>query len=184
MGRTRVKVLPIQPLTKEAFAPFGEVIECEGARHYPINAGTTERYHDLARIEPGDQGHAILSIFRGQASTFPFRVALMERHPLGSQAFMPLQDRCYLVVVADPADGVDAPGQLHAFLAQGHQGVNYRPGVWHHPLIAVGAVGEEGEEGASRTLSDFLVVDREGPGPNCDEQPLAEPSWLDFKLNS
>jgi len=170
-----VKVLSIQALTKESFAPFGDVIECAGAAHYPINEGTTERYHDLARIEPGDQGRAILSIFRGLASTFPFRVAMMERHPLGSQAFVPLQDRCYLVVVADPADGIDAPGQLHAFLAQGHQGVNYRPGVWHHPLIAVGA------EGVSATLSDFLVIDREGPGPNCDEQPLAEPSVLDFK---
>ena len=174
-----MKALRIQPLTREAFAPFGDVIECAGAAHYPINAGTTERYHDLARIEPGEQGHAILSIFRGQPSTFPFRVAMMERHPLGSQAFMPLQDRCYLVVVADPADGGDAPGQLHAFLAQGHQGVNYRPGVWHHPLIAVGA---EGADVAVGTLSDFLVIDREGPGSNCDEQPLSEPALLDFKL--
>jgi len=181
MGRTHVKLLPINPLTREAFAPFGDVIECAGARHYPINAGTTERYHDLARIEPGDQGRTILSIFRGLASTFPLRVALMERHPLGSQAFVPLQNRCYLVVVADPADGIDAPGQLHAFLAQGHQGVNYRPGVWHHPLIAVGAIGTVNAEGVSATPSDFLVIDREGPGPNCDEQPLAEPSVLDFK---
>ena len=151
------------PLTAAAFAPFGEVIEVEGARHFPINGGTTERYHDLARIEPGAGGRAIVSIFRGQPRRFPLVIDMLERHPLGSQAFMPLQGRPYLVVVAAPGA---QPGRLHAFVARGDQGVNYRPGTWHFPLIAVGEV------------SDFLVIDRQGDGANCDELRLTAPTSL------
>ena len=149
-----------QPLTAEAFAPFGDVIQCEGARHFPINGGTTERYHDLAKIEPGDGGRAIVSIFRGQPRSFPLPIAMMERHPLGSQAFVPMQNRPYLVVVAESLADSKEPGKVHAFIARGDQGVNYAAGVWHHPLIAVDEV------------SDFLVVDRQGEGHNCDEFTL------------
>ncbi len=154
------------PLTAAAFAPFGEVIGVEGARHFPINGGTTERYHDLACIEPGAGGRAIVSIFRGQPRRFPLAIDLLERHPLGSQAFVPLQGRPYLVVVAAP--GAQGPGPLRAFLARGDQGVNYRPGTWHFPLIAVGEV------------SDFLVIDRQGEGGNCDEVRLAAPAALEL----
>ena len=156
------------PLTADAFAPFGEVIQCEGARHFPINAGTTERYHDLAKIAPGEGGRAIVSIFRGQPHSFPLTIAMMERHPLGSQAFVPMQKRDYLVVVAHSLADIKEPGSLQAFIARGDQGVNYAPGVWHHPLIAVGEV------------SDFLVVDRQGEGHNCDEFSLAEPLLLEY----
>jgi len=156
------------PLTARAFAPFGEVIQCEGAQHFPINADTTERFHDLARIEPGADGRVIVSIFRAQPRDFPFSIAMLERHPLGSQAFMPLQGRPYLVVVAESNPLTAEPGALHAFVARGDQGVNYSPGVWHHPLIAVGEV------------SDFLVIDRQGDGLNCDEFALPEVAWLEF----
>ncbi|MBI3525897.1 MAG: ureidoglycolate lyase [Betaproteobacteria bacterium] len=161
-----MKLLQPQPLTAEAFAPFGEVIQCQGAQHFPINEGTTERFHDLARIEPGANGRAIVSIFRGQPRSFPLLIAMMERHPLGSQAFVPMQGQPYLVVVAEP--GAQAPGNLHAFLARGDQGVNYAPGVWHHPLIAVGEV------------SHFLVIDRQGDGSNCDEVILPEKMLLEL----
>ncbi len=154
--------LPLRPLSAPAFAPFGDVLACDGAHHYPINAGTTERYHDLARIDAGPQGRVIVSIFRGQPRPFPLVIRVMERHPLGSQTFMPLQGRPYLVVVAEPGPQAAAPGRLHAFLAQGGQGVNYAPGVWHHALIAVDEV------------SDFLVIDRAGEGDNCDEVQLAQ----------
>lgn len=149
-----------EPLSAEAFAPYGEVIQCAGARHFPINGGTTERFHDLARIEPGEGGRAIVSIFRGQPRTFPFPLTMMERHPRGSQAFVPLQGRPYLVVVADQDAGPDRPGTLRAFFATAEQGVNYAPGVWHHPLIAL------------EQVSDFLVIDRQGAGDNCDEVDL------------
>lgn len=152
--------LEVQPLTRKAFAPFGEVIEAsDAAKHFTINAGNTERYHDLANIEPGPEGRVIVSIFRGQPRSLPFTVQMMERHPLASQAFIPMSGRPYLVVVA-PAGEPPGVGDLQVFLARGDQGVNYATGVWHHPLLAL-------EE-----VCDFLVVDRSGPNPNCDEVQL------------
>lgn len=154
--------LKIEPLTREAFAPFGDVIEASDAvKHYTINAGNTERYHDLANVEVGHEGKAILSIFRGQARQLPFVVAMMERHPKASQAFVPMSGKPYLVVVADRASAPTVQ-DLRVFLARADQGVNYAAGVWHHPLLAL------------EITSDFLVVDRSGPGPNCDEVTLAE----------
>lgn len=159
-------VLLPEPLTAAAFAPFGDVIEAgPGVPSFPINAGNTLRFHDLARIEPGPEGRAILSIFRGQARAIPFPVEMMERHPLASQAFVPLAPRPYLVVVAPPGPAPTG-ADLKAFLAAPGQGVNYAPGVWHHPLLALEAE------------SDFLVVDRAGPGANCDECRIAPPRIL------
>ena len=152
--------LRVEPLTYESFADFGEVIEAsETARHFPINAGNTERYHDLARLDAGPDGQLIVSIFRGQPRALPFTITMMERHPLGSQAFMPLSGQPYLVVVAPPGAAPSAQ-DLRCFLAGPGQGVNYAAGTWHHPLLALGAV------------SDFLVLDRSGRAPNCDETQL------------
>ncbi len=152
--------LPVAPLTREAFRPFGEVIGTEGARHFPINDGTAERYHDLARLElTNDGGRPILSLFRAQPRRLPLQLSIIERHPLGSQAFIPLSPRPYLVVVAPPGDA-PAVSALRAFAVTKGEGVNYAPGVWHSPLLAL-------EEG-----SDFLVVDREGPGDNCETLAL------------
>lgn len=149
--------LPIELLTREAFAPFGDVIELIGAKHFPINGGTTERFHDLANIDLGPAGgRTLVNVFRGQARKLPYEVKMLERHPLGSQAFIPLTAMPYLVVVA-PAGELDV-SQMRAFVTQGWQGVNYARGVWHHPLLAL-----------SET-SDFIVVDRGGDGHNCDEQ--------------
>jgi len=165
-----MNILQPLPLTAEAFASFGEVIQCEDAYHFPINGGTTERFHDLARIEPGPDGRIIVSIFRGQPHDFPLAIRMVERHALSSQAFIPLQCKPYMVVVAEYEPGAERPGRLHAFVARGNQGVNYRPGVWHHPLIAVGEV------------SDFLVIDRQGNSPDCKEFSLPESVLLDFSL--
>ncbi|HTJ95141.1 MAG TPA: ureidoglycolate lyase [Pararobbsia sp.] len=151
--------LPVERLTREAFAPFGDVIELDGARHYPINLGTTERYHDLAYVDTADEGgRTLINVFRGQPRALPFELTMMERHPLGSQAFVPLHRRPYLVVVA-PAGDLD-PHALRAFVARDGQGVNFAKGVWHHPLIACGEV------------SDFMVVDRGGGGVNLNEETL------------
>lgn len=161
-----MKSLTLEPLTREAFAPFGAVIALEGARHFPINAGTTERFHDLANVDIGFEsgGRPLISVFRGQPRAQPVVISMMERHPLGSQAFVPLGDVRYLVVVAPPGE-FDA-ASMRAFHVRGWQGVNYARGVWHHPLLALGEV------------SDFIVVDRGGEGHNCDEQDLAESVWL------
>jgi len=147
------------PLTAEAFAPFGEVIEAsDRARVMAINYGQTTRFHDLARIDVADEGgYAIASLFRGKPLE-PLVLKIVERHPLGSQAFVPLSGWPYLVAVA-PAGEFDA-AKLTVFRASAGQGVNYAKGVWHHYLLPL-----EGE-------SDFLVIDREGPGENLDEIAL------------
>jgi ureidoglycolate lyase len=148
--------LVAEPLTRDAFRPFGEVISTEGAEHYPINDGTAERYHDLARLELSAAGGGpLLSLFRAQPRRLPVTLSMVECHPLGSQTFMPLSRRPYLVVVA-PAGAPPDMTALRAFAAVNGEGVNYAPGVWHHPLLALEAV------------SDFLVVDRGGPGENCE----------------
>lgn len=161
-----VRRLAVEALSAERFAPFGEVIAADAAtRHFAINGGTTERYHDLANLDAGPNGRLIVSIFRARPRELPFAVTMLERHPLASQAFMPLGPQRYLVVVA-PAGNAPAPDALRAFLASPGQGVNYARGVWHHPLLALGETG------------DFLVIDRSGAGDNCDEFTLAEPCSL------
>lgn len=148
--------LDINPLSKAAFAPFGDVIEADPATMRFINGGTTERFHALSGAEAiGDDARVILNLFRGQPRAFPYAIEMMERHPFGSQSFVPLNDRPFLVVVAQDEGG--KPGRPQVFLARGDQGVNYRANVWHYPLMALGVP------------SDFLVVDRDGPGNNLVE---------------
>ncbi|AGK46844.1 MULTISPECIES: ureidoglycolate lyase [Burkholderia] len=152
--------LRLERLTREAFAPFGDVIELAGARRFLINGGTTERFHDLASIDVTEGGGLpLVSLFRAQPRAWPIEVDMMERHPLGSQAFVPLAAVARYAIVVAPAGEFD-PTRMRAFLAQGWQGVNYAKGVWHHPLLALDAV------------SDFVVIDRGGAQPNCDEIAL------------
>lgn len=158
-----MRSIAARPLTADAFRPFGEVIEPDNASEIRlINNGTTTRFHDVAPVDVATGGgHALLSIFRGKPFDMPFRVEMLERHPLGSQSFVPMEGRPYLVVVAPDRDG--QPGEPVAFLASGRQGVSYARGTWHHPLVALGE------------RSDFLVVDRGGPGGNLVEFLLPEP---------
>lgn len=145
-----------RPLTKGDFAPFGAVIETPGATHYPINAGRCIRHHDLAPVELDADGRALVSIFVSQPVALPYDLSLMERHPLGSQAFMPLQPAPFLVIAAADEDG--APGQPQAFVTAPGQGVSFGRNVWHGVLTPLG--GPEAR---------FLVVDRGGPGVNLQE---------------
>ena len=148
--------MKIEPLTKTGFAPFGDVIEMEGAQHYPINQGFAERFNDLASVD----GEAVnISIVVANPRPRPIAITLMERHPLGSQIFYPLQDRPWLVVVCgDPRD----PNSFRAFSATGRQGINYTRNTWHHPLLVLDAE------------SRFLIVDRKGPGANLEEIQINE----------
>lgn len=164
-------VLTVEPLSVGAFRPFGDVIEASAsARRFTINSGYAERFHDLARIDVADNGgHALLNIFRAKPRSLPFQLELLERHPLGSQAFVPLTRLTYLVVVA-PAAPEPVLSDVRCFLAAAGQGVNYARGTWHHPLIALHA------------SCDFLVVDRGGSvnDANCDVHSLASsPLWIE-----
>ncbi len=148
--------LDIQPLTKAAFAPFGDVIEADPSTMRYINGGTTERFHALASAEAAGEGaRVIINLFRGQPRAFPYEVGMMERHPFGSQSFSPVSNLPFLVVVSQDEDG--KPGRPQVFYARGDQGVNYRRNVWHHPLMSLGKP------------SSFIVVDRDGPGNNLEE---------------
>ena len=143
------------PLTKVAFAPFGDVVEMEGARQVPTNQGFGVRFNDLARADVAAEGGAVnVSIFTANPRPMPIAITLMERHPIGSQMFFPLQDRDWLVLVAGD---LDDDASFRAFRASGRQGINYTRNVWHFPLLVFDAG------------SRFLVVDRQGPGNNLEE---------------
>ena len=149
-----------EPLTAARFAPYGDVIESEAREFRWINGGTAKRYDDLATIEVTAQGgRPLVSIFEAQPRSFPLSVTLMERHPWSSQAFFPLQERPFLIVVA-AAGTAPLATRIRSFVSSGRQGVNYRPNTWHHPLVAVAEI------------SRFLVVDRGGDGENCEEEAL------------
>jgi len=151
------RLLRIEPLTAEGFAPFGDVIETAGRDWFPINNGSTQRFHALAQVQTGPaDGTAIISIFRARRLEYPLTIAMLERHPHGSQAFVPLRGEPFLVVVAPPAPQPDVQA-IRVFRTDGRQGVNYRAGVWHHPVLAL------------RDEDEFLIVDRSGELPNCDE---------------
>ena len=166
-----MKELKVIPLTSEAFAPFGDVIEVnESAEQREINEGYTTRFHDLAKLSLSDDGgQPAINIFRSKPLESPVNIRLMERHPLSSQAFMPLSGRPFLVVVAAPGE-LD-PTSITAFLASPQQGVNYHAGTWHHYCLAL------------ESTSDFLVMDRIADDENCDEIQLKETLTLNLALN-
>jgi ureidoglycolate lyase len=141
--------LSVEPLTAAAFLPFGDVIEATaGIAHHAINDGHALRFDALADIDTARAGgRPRLSIFRASPRVLPLHVTLVERHRLGSQLFMPLAPQRFLVVVAEAGARPTAPS-LRAFLAGPGQGINLRPGTWHHPLLALDDGG------------DFLVIDR------------------------
>lgn len=153
--------LRAQPLTVESFAPFGDVIE-SGAAAQEMNAESFERFDDLCKVEASG-GRVAVSIARCRVATqLPHTIDMVERHPHGSQAFVPLTPCRMLVVVAPPGTNVSI-GDLQAFASNGKQGINYHRGTWHMPLIAFDA-GQE-----------FLIIDRVGDSPNCDILQLEEP---------
>lgn len=148
------------PLTATAFAPYGDVLEAEGAPDKLINQGLCGRHHDLAKLDFGD-GRAGISLFDAQARALPFTLDMMERHPEGSQAFVPMQRNPFLVVAALDENG--APGTPVAFLAQPGQGVNLHRNVWHGVLCPLNGPGL------------FAVIDRIGEGANLEEHWFETP---------
>lgn len=157
------RTITARPLTREAFAPFGSVIEKKDSEVRHINNGMCTRHHDLAPVDAAEGGRPAISIFAGKPYDMPLRLTMVERHPLGSQAFMPLHNRPFLVVVCP--DEAGKPGTPSAFVTQSGQGVSFPAGLWHGVLTPLDEPG------------DFLVVDRVGPGENLEEFAFNEP-WL------
>lgn len=154
------RTIRTEPLTAAAFAPFGEVLEAAGEPDKLINAGLCGRYHDRARLDFGD-GRPGISIFDAAPRRLPLELDLVERHPDGSQAFIPMTQAPFLVIVAEDEGGL--PGRPRAFLTAPGQGVNFRRGVWHGVLTPLTAPGL------------FAVVDRIGDGPNLEEHRFETP---------
>ena len=148
-----------EPLTPEAFAPFGDVLEAEGPPDRLINQGLCGRFHDRARLDFGE-GRAGISVFKAEPRALPYRLDLVERHPLGSQAFLPMSLDPFLVIVAEGQE--TAPGRIRAFLTRPGQGVNLLRNIWHGVLTPLCAPGL------------FAVVDRIGEGTNLEEYWLPE----------
>lgn len=161
-----MRTIKAVPLTKAAFAPFGDVIEIAGAHHFPINSGKCERYHDLALLDVrGQNGRQIVSIFDATRYPLPLKLDMVERHPLGSQAFMPLNEKPFLVIVAPDEHGV--PGAPIAFMTAPGQGVNYAAGTWHSVVTPIDKAQK------------FLVIDRAGDGNNLEEHFYSEPFLIE-----
>jgi ureidoglycolate lyase len=159
--------LQAELLTQERFAPYGDVIETSRESSDAMNEARFERFDDLCKIDLINDGQIAVSIARCRMPTsLPLRLDMVERHPLGSQAFVPLTRCKMLIVVAPPEESVDA-GALRAFVSNGRQGINYHRGTWHMPLIAF----EAGQE--------YLIIDRGGIEPNCDMHNLDEPVFLE-----
>lgn len=149
-----------EPLTVEAFAPFGEVLDAVGKPDQLINQGLCGRYHDLARLDiQGDTARAGISLFKSQKRALPYRLDMVERHPLGSQAFLPMTLEPFLVVVC-PSEA-HGPGTPRAFLTRPGQGINFHRGTWHGVLTPLSDPGL------------FAVIDRIGDGTNLEEH------WFD-----
>jgi len=154
-----------EPLTRERFAPYGDVVESSHQASNAMNEARFERFDDLCSVNI--DGDVAISLTRCRTPTaLPLRVDMVERHPLGSQAFVPLARCRMVVVVAPPGEGVNA-SDLRAFVTNGKQGINYHRGTWHMPLIAFDA-GQE-----------FLIIDRGGKEPNCEQHMLDETVMLE-----
>ena len=149
-----------QPMSIEAFALFGDVIDCAGDPDKIINQGKCGRYHDRAVMDFTD-GHAGISLFRAEPRSFPYTLEMLERHPEGSQAFVPMSEHGFLVIVAPDVGG--KPGKPLAFLTEPGQAINFHRGIWHGVLTPLHAPGL------------FAVVDRIGGGMNLEEVWLDQP---------
>ena len=166
--------ISIEPLNSEAFTPYGDVIEMEGRKLFPINEGRADRYDALAMVDcEGEDRPPQVSLVKACQYDLPETVTFLERHPFGSQAFIPTSETRFMVVVANPGNSVDE-STLKAFVSNGKQGINYHRNTWHHVILTpFGDVS-------------FVVVDRSDPASNCeehwyaeDDQPIIDPSGLE-----
>ena len=142
-----------KPITKENFSKFGDMITTNDIKPLEINNGYAKRFDGIANVDTSkDNGETIISIFSALKRSFPMKIYMMEKHPLGSQAFVPMKETTFLVFVAPKGNKPDL-NKIEAFVVPPGIGVNYNPGTWHFPLI-------------STENMNFLVIDRKGSGDN------------------
>ena len=145
-------IKPIET-TRENFAAYGDLISSDAIKPMDINAGYAKRFDDLAKINTSkDKGETIVSIFSALKRSFPMKIDMMEKHPLSSQAFVPMKETIFLSFVAPPGDAPEI-NKIKSFIIPPKMGINYKPGIWHFPLI-------------STENTNFLVIDRKGDGDN------------------
>ena len=153
------KIIIPNKITKDNFSSFGDIISTKDVKPIDINEGYAKRFDDLADIDiSNDEGKAIVSIFSALKRNFPMKIDMMEKHPLGSQAFIPMKETTFLDLVPPQGDKPDI-NMIKSFIVPPGIGINYKPGIWHFPLI-------------STVDMNFLVVDRKGPGNNLIIQNL------------
>ena len=147
------KIIKPIKITKVNFAPYGDLISSDGVEPIDINSGYAKRFNNLANIDISkNKGEAMVSIFSALKRTFPMKIDMMEKHPLGSQAFMPMKEITFLSFVSPPGETPEI-NKIQSFIIPPKIGINYKPGVWHFPLISI-------------ENTNFLVIDRKGNGEN------------------
>jgi ureidoglycolate lyase len=158
--------VPLEPLTRDAFAPFGDVVTAGAGPGRDTNRGTAVRFDWTSAILNARAGaKPNLAVFRSLPQALPFRVTVLERHPFSTQVFAPmLVSRWLVIVTPDGPDGAPAPGGLRAFVAGAGQAVNFRVGVWHHPVIVLDQPAEL-----------LMLAHEDGTAGDCEEHPLAQP---------
>ena len=148
----KIKIKP-KKINKKNFNKFGQIIDTSKKKYFRINNGYAKRYDNLGKIDTSTKkGKTIVSIFSSLKRTFPMEIDMMEKHPLGSQAFIPMKETTFLCFVAPPGESPDI-SKIQSFIIPPKNGVNYKAGIWHFPLI-------------STEDTNFLVIDRKGKGKN------------------
>ena len=157
-------------ITKENFKKFGDMISTEDIKPLEINNGFAKRYDGIANLDTKkNNGESTICIFSALKRSFPMKIDMMEKHPLGSQAFIPMKETVFLSFVAPEGEKPDLT-RVEAFIIPKGIGVNYNPGIWHFPLI-------------STEDMNFLVVDRKGEGDNLIIHDLKEENIsIDFQI--
>ena len=147
------KIIKPIKISKSNFSAYGDLISTDDINPMDINTGYAKRFDDLANVDTSiDGGKTIVSIFSALKRTFPMKIDMMEKHPLGSQAFMPMKETTFLSFVAPTGESPEI-SKIQSFIIPPKTGINYKPGIWHFPLI-------------STEDTDFLVIDRKGSGKN------------------
>ena len=148
-----MKVIKAKKITKKKFSKFGQLIDTSKKNPININDGYAKRFDNLGNINTSKlKGSSIVSIFSAKKRLFPMYIKMMEKHPLGSQAFIPMNDTSFLIFVA-PKGKKPNINKIESFIVPKQTGINYRPGIWHFPLISLKNM-------------NFLVIDRKGKGNN------------------